>query len=158
MEGKVLALVENNIATRLLLESCLSALGYQVIVVSSPRAFRGHLAAGRFGWLILDEAVLARARDLVAEAARQRREARIIWLGRPPRQPRLPIAAVFTTPLVYGEIARYFSRQEPRDARPPAGGEHKTGQSSPAIRSGEGPRCCRHAGTPVAEGAGRERR
>jgi CheY-like chemotaxis protein len=140
MKGKVLALIENNIAMRLLLTSRLSALGYHVTVVSSPRAFQRQIEAGPWDWLLLDQAVLGRARDLLVQLARHRHGASIVWLGRPPRQRRLRIEAVFATPLVYGEIAEYFSMQEPRDARHSARSDCRaTGENDHKWRSSSTP-------------------
>lgn len=137
MKEKVLAFVENNIATRLLLASHLSALGFHVTLVSSPRAFRRHLAAEPFDWLVLDEATLGGARDLLLGIAQHGHGARIVWLGRPPRQRRVPIEAVFATPLRYDEIARFFSRWAPRDAHRPGGPSHGDG---PPRDPGAGPK------------------
>ncbi|HSB78815.1 MAG TPA: hypothetical protein VLM91_08510 [Candidatus Methylomirabilis sp.] len=166
MNDNVLAFIENNIATRLLLASRLSALGYHLTVVSSPRAFRQHLEAEKCDWVVLDQAALGRARDLLAWLTRHRHGASIVWLGRPPRQPHLPIEVVFATPLVFGEIARYFSQQKPRDARrsarsvsrPTGDADHKSEQSPPSVCIGEGPSSFRQVGPPVAECAGKGRR
>jgi DNA-binding NtrC family response regulator len=136
MNGKVLALIENNIAMRLLLTSRLSALGYHVTVVSSPQAFRRQIEAQPFDWLILHEAALVGAPDLLTRTAQQH-EARIVWLGRAPRQRELPIAARFATPLVYGEIARYFSQQGLRDSQGHAEQPRETITQAAALQGAE---------------------
>lgn len=137
MKGDVLAFIENNIAMRLLLASRLSALGFHVTVVSSPRDLRWHLVAEPFDWLVLDEAALGGAQDLLLGIAQHGHGARIVWLGRPPRQRDLPIAAVFATPLWYDEITRFFSRWAPRNAHRPGGPSHGDG---PPRDPGTGPK------------------
>lgn len=163
MKDAVLAFVENNIATRLLLASHLSALGFRVTVVSNPRAFRRHLVAEPVDWLVLDEAALGDARDLLLGIAQHGHGARIVWLGRPPRQRRVPIEAVFATPLRYNEITRFFSRWAPRDAHPPGdssyGGEAPrdpgTGRNSHCLPGrDETRRSLAGAGWPVAAKGG----
>ncbi len=166
MKGNVLAFVENNIAMRLLITSRLSALGYHVTVVSTLRAFRRHFEAQPFDWLILHEAAFGGKPDHFDRLARHRRGARIVWLGRPPRERDLPIAARFATPLVYGEITRYFSLQESQDARHSArsdcrltgDSDPRTGQSPPPVCTEEGPRSFRQVGLPVAKRARKGRR
>jgi len=145
MKGNVLAVIENNIATRLLLASRLTALGYHVTVASRPETFRTLLAAGSFEWLVLDGAVAAPLRDLLPAVLRGRRQVRIVWLGQPPRRSEMPIAAVFAIPLDYDAIAGYFAhpgpwrpRQEGGPARrreTPRHGPREAGGPTPSRRA-----------------------
>ncbi len=109
---KVLALIENNIATTLLLTSHLSAVGYELTLASGLPDFSERLATQQFGWVILDEAVVQPVwRRLVGVLARHRSSACLIWFGKRPRTPRLKLHAIFTKPLRYAEIARFFAEQ-----------------------------------------------
>ena len=133
MTGNILAFIENNIATRLLLASRLTALGYHVTVASRPETFRTLLTAGPFEWLVLDEAVAVPLQDLLPAVVRGRRRVRIVWLGQAPRRSEVPIAAVFPVPLDYDAIAGYFSHPGPRRPR------LKTGRAPRREPSDHGP-------------------
>ncbi len=108
--GKVLALIENNIATTLLLSSHLEALGYQLIRVSELSDFSARLATQSFDWIILDDsAVRPVRRRLLGILARHGGAARLIWFGTPPRTRNIRLHATFGKPLRYSEIARFLS-------------------------------------------------
>lgn len=141
MALKVLALVENNIGTKLLVSTRLNALGYQVTVLSAAEAFRKRIEAEAFDWLILDEAAARSARRrLLEHVARHREGARIAWLGRPPRGSPVPIEAVFVKPLHYSQIVRFFSEWPARDPR--LAGSSSRGPGTPLSASAGPKRCC----------------
>ena len=116
MQLRVLALLENNIGIRLLLSTRLKALGFQPTIVSAPTAFREMVEADSFDWIILDAAVLPRARrGFLDHLQRQRKQARVVWCGDAPRRIALPIDATFDKPLRYDVIARFFREVASRD-------------------------------------------
>jgi hypothetical protein len=111
---KVLALIENNIAMELLLETRLKGLGYQVTILSAPVIFQKHLEAESFDWIILDEAsVPPDHRRFLEHLQRHRKEARLVWCGKIPRWTSLAIEATFKKPLRYDAIGHYFSERIP---------------------------------------------
>jgi hypothetical protein len=110
MSLRVLALIENNIGTKLLLSTRLQTLGYQVTILSAPVAFREQVEADCFDWIILDEAAVPPGRRRFLEHLRRhRKEARLVWCGKALRRSDVAIAATFGKPLRYEEIARFFS-------------------------------------------------
>jgi hypothetical protein len=155
---RVLALLENSIGVKLLLLTRLKTLGYQATIMSSPAAFREQVAADAFDWIILDDAALPPARRRFLDyLQRHRREARIVWCGKPPRRTRVPIETIFEKPLRYDEIERFFSRW----TSPDPGCERKSGsviqwmpvghrKEAPHDGGGQG----REAGTDIRRGSG----
>ena len=114
MRAKVLALIEDNIGTKLLLSTRLGTLGYQITILSAPVVFRERVVAEDFDWIILDEAALPPVRQRFLEhLQRHRKEARIVWCGTSPRWTSVPIEATFAKPLRYNDIERFFSHWVP---------------------------------------------
>ncbi len=122
MRYRILALIEDNIATTLLLATRLGALGHHVEVLSDVREFVARLAAERFDWLLLDGDVVHTAgRSLVDAVSRRRGDARVVWLGRRLSDDRISITAHFAKPISYAELSRYFSAREPPKGTETAG-------------------------------------
>jgi hypothetical protein len=118
MSPKVLALIEDNIGTKLLLATRLKTLGYRITILSAPVAFRQRVEADSFDWVILDDAVVPPVRRRFLEhLQRHRKNARIVWCGRSPRRTSVPIEATFEKPLRYDEIERFFSQWAAPDTR-----------------------------------------
>ena len=154
MGVRVLALIENNIGTKLLLATRLKTLGYKITILSTPVAFRKQVEADAFDWILLDEAALPPVRRRFLEHLRRhRKEARLVWCGKRPRWTSVPIAATFDKPLRYDDIERFFLRWvspdlrgagHPEEALPwrpvgkPKGPSHSVqeGQESPGDASG----------------------
>lgn len=127
MARKILALIEDNIGTKLLLATRLKTLGYRVTILSAAVAFRERVEADSFDWIILDDAAVPPVRRrFLDHLQRHRKEARIVWCGKSPRRTKVPIAATFEKPLRYDEIERFFSHwtsdagsaSNPREAIP----------------------------------------
>ena len=139
MGRKILALVENTIGTTLLLSTRFQALGYQAIILSSPVAFRKRIEADTFDWIILDAAAMPLfQRRFVTQIDRLRKQARIVWCGKPVLQSSLPIEAIFEKPLRYDEIQRFFSARsspELHAASSPKGGPAGDPESKPRMPS-----------------------
>lgn len=128
MGRKILALIENNIGTRLLLTTRLGALGYQVIALTAPDSFMRRIRGEAFDWIVLDETAVRPVRRHLAEELRQHQPgARIVWLGRSPQRWPVPIEATFVKPLRYEELVRFFARQDglgsETSGHPPRGGQ-----------------------------------
>jgi len=147
MTGTILVFIENNIATRLLLSTHLTALGYEVTFASRPRVFRSLLEAWSVDWLVLEGTAIAQVPDLLVDVMHYKRLARIVWLGRPPRRRELPDVAFeahkqllsttvvyFTTPLGYNAIAQYFAVVGPRDRDAAASAELAPREESQKLR------------------------
>lgn len=118
MARKVLALIEDNIGTKLLLATRLKTLGYQVTILSAPVAFRKRVEADAFDWIILDDAALPPVRRrFLAHLRRHSKEARLVWCGKAPRWMSVPIEATFEKPLRYDDLERFFSRWASPDTR-----------------------------------------
>lgn len=114
MKGKILALIENNIGTRLVLPSHMEGLGYRLDLCCAPELFWERLEADRYDWVIVDAAALPCAeRRALKRLARHRKEARILWFGRPPRRSRVPVEASVVKPSVCDGIVAFFSGERP---------------------------------------------
>ncbi len=132
MRWRILALVERTIGTRLLLASRLGLLGYEVVMPYTWAAFKQHLQAERFDWLMLDADELPTPRQASADyVTRHRGEARIVWCGSHPPPRGVSVEATFEKPLRYDEISRFFGRRERGGAAAPdddgAGSRERTG-------------------------------
>ncbi len=112
MGQRILALIEPTIGIQLLLSARLRALGYDVILSPTPRAFSELAEAESFDWILLDaDAVPVQFQPFARRVARCRKAAHIAWLGdSAPRSP-LAIDAVFRKPLQYDQIDRFFFRE-----------------------------------------------
>jgi hypothetical protein len=108
---KVLALIESNIGMRYTLDTRLTALGFQVTILTAPAAFEERLASEAFDWIILDAVALRPlGRRFLDHLRRHRKEARVVWCGKSPRWTSVPLEATFEKPLRYNEIERFFSQ------------------------------------------------
>jgi CheY-like chemotaxis protein len=120
MGYRILALVEDNIATTLLLATRLGDMGHDIEVLSDPEEFGTRLAAQRFDWLLVDGDVAhAAGKGFLDVLSADRRDARIVWFGRRPRHGAIAITAHFTKPISHAELSRYFSSQMPAKATTP---------------------------------------
>jgi hypothetical protein len=114
MQHKILGLIEDNIATKLLLATRLQALGCQITILSSPAAFKKQVELDDFDWILLDEAALPPVRQrFLDHLQRHRRAARLVWCGKTPRRMSVPIEVTFAKPLRYSEITGFFTRWMP---------------------------------------------
>ena len=108
---KVLALIESNIGMRYTLDNRLTALGFQVTILTAPAAFEERLASEAFDWIILDAATLRPVgRRFLDHLRRHRKEARVVWCGKAPAWTGALLEATFEKPLRYDEIERFFSQ------------------------------------------------
>ena len=110
MARKILAFIEDNIGTKLLLTTRLNALGYQLTILSTLVAFREQVEAEAFDWIILDAAALPTARRrFLDHLQRHCKAARLVWCGQAPRGRGVPVEATFEKPLRYDDIERFFT-------------------------------------------------
>ena len=111
MGVRVLALIEDNIGTKLLLATRLETLGYQLTILSASVAFRKQMESDAFDWIILDDAAVPLVRRrFLDHLQRHRKKARIVWCGKAPRRTSVRIEATFEKPIRYNDIERFFSR------------------------------------------------
>ena len=111
---KVLALIESNIGMRYTLDTRLTALGFQVTILTAPAAFEERLASEAFDWIILDAVALRSVgRKFLDHLRRHRKEARVVWCGKSRPGTSVPLEATFEKPLRYDEIERFFSQWTP---------------------------------------------
>jgi hypothetical protein len=116
MGYRILALIEDNIATTFLLSTRLGELGHRVEVLSDAKLFGARLAAESFDWVLVDgDVVHAAGKNLLDTMSTGRGNARIVWFGRRPRHGTIAITAHFAKPISYSELSRYFSTRLPMD-------------------------------------------
>jgi hypothetical protein len=134
MGPKVLALIESNIGMRYTLDTRLTALGFQVTILTAPAAFEKRLASEAFDWIILDAATMQPHRRRFLERLDDRRKgARVVWCGKPPRNAPVRFEAIFNKPLRYDAVGRFFARWaavgRPEPSQP---GPHADARTAPA--------------------------
>lgn len=111
MGYRILALLEDNIATTLLLTSRLADIGHRLVIVSRVDDFTRRIEAERFDWVVLDGTVMRSISSGVRAAlTRHLRGARIVWIGEPPRFVGIAITSRFSKPPSYDGIADAFRR------------------------------------------------
>lgn len=113
MGYRILALLENNVATIMLLTSRLERVGHRLVIVSSVGDFEQRLEAEPFDWVVLDGTVVRGARGRIRSILAHRLGgARIAWIGEPPRFADFAIASRFSKPPSYDAIVDSFGTQE----------------------------------------------
>lgn len=111
MGYRILALLEDNVATTLLLTSRLADIGHRLVIACRTDDFARRMEADRFDWVVLDGTVMRGIGSSVRSAlTRHLRGARIVWIGEPPRFVGIAITSRFSKPPSYDGIADAFRR------------------------------------------------